>query len=370
MAGAGQSRIRVTFVLPSFAGGGAERVVLTLVRHLDRARFMPDLVVLNDSGPLRDTVPPDVTITNLERARLRDAWPRLGAALVGDGGDVIVPTISHINLAVLKMRTRFRPGTRVVVRESNTPSASLSSTRWPRLFRWLYRIYCPRADAVLCPSRRVAAEFERDFRIDPDRLTVLPHPVDVDAVRGPAEPVRREAGPGPRFVAAGRLTRQKGFDRLIDLMPTLGEDAHLTILGEGEDREALQAQARDSGVADRIALPGFQENPWAWFAGADAFLLPSRWEGMPNAALEALAAGTPVIASAEAGGVTEIDAAGGALTIVDSGDEFAEAMRRVAPRSGTGLRPSLLPARFGLDGVMAEFEALLHRVVAGPRPHP
>ena len=357
-----QDRIRVTFVLPSFAGGGAERVMLTLIRHLDRTRFTPTLVVLSGEGPLRDSVPDDLTVVDLERPRLRHAWFRLGDALRATSPDIVVPTISHINLAALMQRRRLAAGTRIVARESNTPSASLGATRWPRLYRWLYRRYCRRADAILCPSQSVSAEFVAAFGIDPARLVVLPHPVDVDRLRGHSASPERAPGAGLRFVAAGRLTRQKGFDRLIDAMPGLPDDTHLTIFGEGEDRTALVSRAKQRGVEDRVAFAGFSSNPWPYFAGADAFLLPSRWEGMPNAALESLAVGTPVIARSEAGGVTEIGAVAEALTIVENDNAFTAAMAGVLTRSDLLLRPSVLPERFALEAVMRDFEVLLSRV--------
>ena len=363
MAGNASGKICVAFVLPSFAGGGAERVILTLIRHLDRTRFTPTLVVLSGNGPLRDSVPDDLAVIDLERPRLRHAWFRLGRALREARPDIVIPTISHINLATLMQRRKLASGTRIIARESNTPSASLGATRLPRLYRWLYRRYCRRADAILCPSRRVSREFATAFDIEPGRLVVLPHPVDMERLRELAASPERVPGEGQRFIAAGRLTRQKGFDRLIDAMARLPKATHLTIFGEGEDRTALEARVVRREVGDRVSFAGFTSNPWAHFAGADAFLLPSRWEGMPNAALESLAVGTPVIARSEAGGVTEIGAA--ALTIVESDDAFVAAMANVHPRPDLTLRPSILPERFALDAVMREFEVLLSRVAAG-----
>lgn len=357
-------RIRVTFVLPSFAGGGAERVVLTLVAGLDRARFAPSLVVLQGEGPLQALVPEDIAVTDLERPRLRHAWRRLGPALRAHDPDIVVPTISHINLATLMSRRRLPARTRIIARESNTPSANLGATSWPRLYPWLYGRFCRKAQAILCPSRTIAKEFETEFAVDPNRLVVLPHPVDVDKIRTLAAQPERESGSGLRFVAAGRLTHQKGFDRLIDMLPALPPDSRLTIFGEGQDRDALVARAKDRKVDDRVTFAGFAQTPWPHYAGADAFLLPSRWEGMPNAALEALAVGTPVIARKEAGGVTEIGASDAGLKIVDSDDAFISAMASISPSEGQHLRNSLLPDRFTLASVIAEFEALLKRTVA------
>jgi glycosyltransferase involved in cell wall biosynthesis len=358
-------RTSVTFVLPSLAGGGAERVVLTLARHLDRARFAPALIVLHGTGPLREAIAPDIPVTDLGTPRLRHAWRRLGQALERVPGGVVIPTISHVNLAVLALRRHLPTGTRIIARESNTPSANLATTAWPGLMRWLYRRYFPAADAVLCPSQMVANEFSQDFGVKAERLVVLPHPVASDTIREAATPPLRKAGDGLRFVAAGRMARQKGFDRLIDLFADLPEDSHLTILGDGEQKEALQAQAARLGLMDRIDFPGFVANPWSCYAGADAFLLPSRWEGMPNAALEALAVGTPVIAWRGAGGVGEIGAAADALVLADGAPGFAEAMLQVPRHDGLTVRTSLLPARFTLPAVMHNFEALIDAVRSG-----
>ena len=355
-------KIRVTFVLPSFAGGGAERVVLTLLRYLNRTRFAPSLVVLSGEGPLRYAVPEDLSVTDLARPRLRHAWSNLGPALRATDPDIVLPTISHINLATLMQRRKLAPHTRIVARESNTPSASLGATRWPRLYRVLYRRYCRRADTILCPSQLVSDEFASAFDIAPDRLAVLPHPVDAVTIRAKSSVPQRVSGAGLRFVAAGRLTHQKGFDRLIEILPRLPSDTHLTLLGEGEDHATLMAQSERLGLRDRITFAGFVREPWPHYAGADAFLLPSRWEGMPNAALEALAVGTPVIARAEAGGVGEIESPG--LTIVGSGDSFADAMAQTTSAAASSSRTSLLPDRFTLRAVMREFEALLSRVAS------
>ena len=352
---------RIAFVLPSFAGGGAERVVLTLAGALPAARFDTHIVVLDGTGPLRGEVRDGLPVHDLGQARLRRGWPALGTCLRRLRPQVVVPTIVHLNLAVLGMRPCLGRGTRIYARESNTPSRSLESLSRPALFRWGCRRLYPRADGILCNARVVAGELARDFRVPRDRIHLIDNPVDTMRLRDAAAPAQRTPGPGARFVAAGRLTHQKGFDRLIDAMAHAGPESRLTILGEGPEREPLGRRVAALGLEGRVTLAGFEAVPWPHYAGADAFLLPSRWEGMPNAALEALACGTPVIATPEAGGIAEVaaDATAGVVAVVPIGTEFEAAMAAISPIPANGPRASLLPGRFELATVAPRLGALL-----------
>jgi len=353
--------LKVAFVLPSLAGGGAERVMLALAAGLDRARFSPHLVLFTRDGPLAGSLPGDLPLIDLAQPRLRRARPVLIAALREMRPEVVVSTFGYVNLALLAARRRLPAETRLVLREANLPSLSLRNARFGRLMAMGYRRWYRYADRVIATSQRMADEFADRFAVPRARLAVLPNPVDETALRAAAAKPTRTPGPGPRFVAAGRLVAQKGFDRLIAMFSEMTDDAQLTILGDGPERAALAQQAAALRWSGRLALPGFTPDPWPYYAGADAFLMPSRWEGMPNAALEALACGTPVIAAPEAGGIAELALAApaGSVTIAEAGALFVTAMRAVKPAAPTGPRASLLPTAHRIENAVAAFEAIL-----------
>lgn len=351
---------RVLFVLPSFEIGGSQRVLLTLLRHLDRSRYAPELVVFDISGGLRDMVPADVPMHDLRRPRLRDAIVALWGTARHVRPHIIFSTLGYVNLAVLGMR-RWLPGRpRIVVRESNLPSQALPALRH---YRWIaagYRALYPRADAIICQSHSIRKELTRDFGVRPAQAVLVRNPVDVESIRRRAVAATRAPGSGRRFVAAGHLIHQKGYDRLLEIFAQLPE-AELDIYGDGAERANLEAQVRRLRLGARVRLPGFaSQQLWSAMAGADCFVMPSRWEGMPNAALEALACGTPVLATPEAGGLTEVaeDAPPTAVTLAPM-EAFLDALRQVVPRTDAGLRPTLLPPAFTLSRAVQEFERVL-----------
>lgn len=344
------------FILPSFVGSGAERVLLSLFAGTLDHGVPARLIVFDADGPLARLVPPGAAVTVLHRPRLRSALPPLVGTLRRLRPAVVFSTLGYVNLALAAARPVLPRGLRLVLREANLPSLSLPNTPWPAAFRFGYRTLYRRADRVLATSQRMAGEFRRDFGVPADRLAVLPNPVDVAAIRAAAAPPERHPGPGLRLVAVGRLVRQKGFDRLPAVMAALPATAHLTIVGDGPDKASLAALAAQAGVAQRIVLAGYRTDVPRFLAGADALLLPSRWEGMPNAALEALACGTPVIGTPEAGGLVEVAAeAGGAVTIAEAGDGFTAAVSRLHPPGDASPRASLLPAAYERGAVVATF---------------
>jgi glycosyltransferase involved in cell wall biosynthesis len=356
----GVGRRRVAIVLPSFGGGGAERVLLTLATTLDLGRFQPEIIVLDGTGPWRSLVPKWIPVTDLDRKRIRNGMLPLAHALRRSRPDVAVSTIGALNLALLALKPLLPAGVRLIVREANTPHRHGRGDAARRFYRWIYPRLYRRADCVIVPAAYLARELPEDFGVAREKIALLHNPVDMTALKAAGRNPVRVPGPGVSFVAVGRLTPQKGFDRLLDMMAAVRSDAHLTILGEGPNRAALEAQVKRLGLTERVAMPGFRAEAPRYIAGADALLLPSRWEGLPNVALEALALGTPVIATLEAGGITEIAelAPAGSVIVAAPGRDFISAMRNM-PATPQRQRQSLLPQTFDLPEVAERFQRLI-----------
>jgi glycosyltransferase involved in cell wall biosynthesis len=170
-------------------------------------------------------------------------------------------------------------------------------------------------DAHVCVSRAAADFYASKTGAPTDKIFVIPNGIDMEAVAA-TKPVERARLTGTEtgrlaIVAVGRLDRQKGLDRLIDALAELPAEVRrerqiaVNFVGSGPEEVELKKQARRRGVEDLVTFHGWQPEPLAWIAAADALALPSRWEGMPNVLLEAMALGKPAIAT-DVEGVREL----------------------------------------------------------------
>jgi glycosyltransferase involved in cell wall biosynthesis len=202
-----------------------------------------------------------------------------------------------------------------------------------------------------------------------DKLVRIYNPVDVETVRGLAESTKMPyRGPGPHVMAMGRLQHEKAYDVLLRAFASVLNalpQAKLTILGEGPLEALLKKQALELGIDQAVAFPGFQKNPWPYMKHADLFVLASRFEGMPNALLEALALGTPVVATDCPGGVREIHKSAREIVLVPPEDHVALAAAIVAalskPVSGRSSAQQAAESLsdFDLQTVVREYSQLL-----------
>lgn len=365
--------MRVLCVGRDFAGGGAERVQLTLLHHLDRTKLNLRLFYLRNEGAFRHLVPEDLAPRYAagggESLKARGLGVLSALTALARQADVLfaLQDGTPIYLSILAGRLARRP---VVAWIHNTWTAKLKQvSSWHRpASAFLY----PMGASFIGVSDGVTADMAAFAPRLRHRMLTLPSPIPLREILADAEaPLpawARAIFAKPTVLGVGRLVSAKGFDVLVPAFHEVvreGLDLNLLILGEGPERSALEAQARALGVADRVFLPGFEANPYPYFRHAKMFVLSSRYEGFALVLLEALALGAPVVAMDCPSGPRELLENGrfGVLVPPGSGTALATAIRELAssPEQEARLRSvgPLRAARHDASCVSVRFEQVL-----------
>tara|TARA_Y100000588_G_C13986268_1_gene809475 strand:- start:189 stop:827 length:639 start_codon:yes stop_codon:yes gene_type:complete len=201
--------------------------------------------------------------------------------------------------------------------------------------------------------------------VRPHKVLVIFNPVNVRELLKNSAPTKKHTMEGFRLVACGNLTYQKGFDRLLNWFADLQvTNASLVVVGDGPEKSKLLTMQRVLGLEKHVSFVGEQKNPWVWMAGADLMVLSSRWEGMPNVALEALACGTPVVACEEIGAIGELRklSGSGSVSIFSSVEDLRKIITQISRNQRDPEMRSLLPTEFDIDTVSARFSSIVESI--------
>ncbi len=357
---------QLTLVIHSLEGGGAERTLAGMANHW--AESGDDVTLVTLASPERDAYEIAASVRRVCLAGMQDSTnalqavvnnfkrlARLRRAIREAQGDAVISFTDKMN--VLTLLASMGLGQRMIICERVDPRHHAMGRSWSFL-RW--RTY------AWCDTLVVQTEGVRDYfrRFVPDaKIRVVANAVQPGA-NDQTEHVSRE----PWIIAIGRLEKQKGFDLLIEAFARITEkhpDWRLKILGEGSQRNALGDQIRSLGLDQSVELCGWVESPDAWLRKAEFFVLSSRYEGFPNALLEAMAAGVPAVSFACDSGPSEIirHEIDGLLVPADDVQQLAQAIDRMIlnpkERAAFGQRALEVAERFSRDRFFQCWESIL-----------
>lgn len=324
------SKERLAFFLPGLYDGGAERIMLNLANGITSRGYPVDLVLARAEGPFMDEVPSSVRLVDLNATRVVSSTPALIRYLRRERPAALLSILYANYIAVWAKRLAGVP-LRVILGEHNTLSSAVRGSNdlrlhlYPSLAKWFY----PWADGIVAVSGGVADDLAKSTKIPRERIQVIYNPIVTpdlfEKSKASIEHAWFKHGEPPVLLAVGRLTRQKAFDILIQAFAQVRKNypVRLMILGEGEERLALETMIKENDLEKDISMPGFLPNPYPYMAHAAAFVLSSKWEGLPTVIVEAMALGTPIISTDCPSGPREIlmDGKYGQLVPVD--DPFA-----------------------------------------------
>jgi len=287
--------VRVCFLIDELAAAGTETQLLALIRHLDRARVRPYLVLLRGEAPLSRQLEPDgCPVLRLGVGSLRSPRTALRAMrfiqfLWREQIDVV--QVYFPDSSYFGVMAAWLAGVRHRLRTRNIGHWL---TRTHRLLGRAINVFTTATVANCEAARR---SLLADEKPSPESVFVLPNGVDLDRFLTMPVPT----GPARCVGAVANLRHVKGLDVLVNAAARLKDDFPdlcFRVAGEGDERANLERQVRGAGLEGRFFLPGSQGDIPAFLAGLDVAVLASRAEGMSNAVLEYMAAARPIVATA------------------------------------------------------------------------
>lgn len=302
---------KILFVSSTLGGGGAERVMTSIIDATSMYNDYDVLLLLlkNSTQSYVDTLPKNVKIIRLNIiGRIRNNIIKVIIEILK-----IHPSICFLGLDKFnRLFAIFLPflkifGIKFIVRETNVLSEHFGNPNWitKLYYRFLYNKY----DTIIAQSKDMAEDLANNWKVKKNRIALINNPIDYNKVltQSLKEDINCFDQTKINIVAVGRLSYQKGFDILIDRISKVDTSKiRIYIIGEGDERSNLEKMIEKYELKDVIILLGFKSNPYPYIRKADALILSSRYEGFPNVLLESCSLGTPVFCNSCKGGINEI----------------------------------------------------------------
>jgi len=302
----GLSLLHVAFFIPSFGDGGVERNFVNTACGLADRGCRVDFITNRFDGAYLAALRPAITCVELNGEATDDAsYRRFMDYLRTYRPDVLISGKDHANHTALAAGSATAVSTKLVMYLGTVVSASQYWSPFGQRQRKVREVQAtyPQADGLIAVSDGVARDTARIIGCPRDHIRTIRSsvitPEFFDQLQAPIEHPWLIDKPVPVVIAMGRLARVKNFDDLLRAFARLRRrrPLRLIIAGQGRMRRVLERQARRLNIAADVDLIGFVANPYPLLAAADLFVLSSRYEGLGNVLVEAVAAGLPVVAT-------------------------------------------------------------------------
>lgn len=296
---------RISIVLHDLRGGGAEKMMVRLANQLVEDGDDIDMILITGGGENKPYLDDRVNLIELQCHRTLNAFAPLRKALKTCRPDGVLSALTHINVISAIVCFSLGWSKKLSVSERNAFSldkkvnANAVMKAAYAVAPWIYRVL---PNPVIAVSKGVADDLIATTVVRERDVVTAPNPVitkeTIEAAKHEPQHPWLVDKQTKVIVSVGRLAYQKGFDMLIDVFYKVHKtvDCRFIIFGEGELRQNLQSQIDSLGLTECVSMPGYTANPLAEMNAADLFVLSSRFEGSPNAIVEAMSVGTSVVA--------------------------------------------------------------------------
>ncbi len=354
---------KLMFIIPSLVDGGAEKVLVEIVNHLDATKYEISLVLFEKKGVYLSSIPNYVKIYSLKKksrysvikliVRLTKLFRRIKP-------DTALSFMEYADLIAIYAKLLSLHKFNVIISIHNYLSSDLLYDRYRSIKSFLCRNTFKYADNVIVPSQGLKYDLTENYKLSSEKIKVIYNPLDLKEITN----LKKAAFMNDKFskyiIACGRLTKQKDYPHLLKAYSLIYKNIEekLVILGEGEDEEKLNQLVKKLGIQGMVFFLGFQKNPYKFMKNATIFVLSSLWEGFAIVIAEAMACAVPVISTDCPSGPGEIITNGENGILVTPGNEkdLADAML-------TLIRHKELRKKFSEEGKKRSEDFMIEKIL-------
>lgn len=300
-------KIKILFFIPTLGHGGAERVLINLVNHMDQDKFDITIQTMFDVGIYQSQIKEGIRYIGGHKRYFRGntvvmkllSPKRLYKHFIKEDYDIIVSYLEGPSARVVSGCTN--PSARLISWIHIEQNTLQYASKTFRNTKEAMRCY-DRFDRIVCVSETIKEDFKKIFSWK-KYIDVIYNTVESDVIKEKSQEAVEDIifnKDEINLVSVAKLMHTKGYDRLVNITKRLKDDGlpvHTYIVGKGEEQAALEKQIEECGVKENWTFVGFKSNPYKYVKAADLYICSSRREGFSTAVTEALIVGTPVVST-------------------------------------------------------------------------
>ena len=351
---------KILIILPSLAAGGAERVMSFVAQNINADQFDSHLLIIGNKSESIYAFN-EIHTTFLNKKRVLYAIPALILFLLKKKPNIVVSSIGHLNTLMALLSPIFYK-TKFIIREASVISSiqqfSVNKKSWINWINIFSKISYSWIDCVICQSRDMAEDFRCLYNIHNDKLVIINNPITN------ITPVKelKSKNNCTKYITIGRLSKEKGHERILNILSKKKKDFHYTIIGNGPEKENILEQVKILGLVSKVTYISHTNNVNKYLKLNDLFLQGSYVEGFPNAVLESCVVGTPVLAFNAPGGTKEIIEHGVNGFIVETEAEYLDYLNTDIDWNPKVVSESV-KKKFNKKNILHQYEQLFNQVL-------
>jgi glycosyltransferase involved in cell wall biosynthesis len=311
---------KIVFILPNLLTGGTQRAMVNVANGLAKTEFEIIFIITNKISKNYSNNPhiEKKMVSNFDENRFKTIfldcdgvkWSifKIRKELRKENPDILFTSLSYFNLYLSIFRFLIPKKILLIARETNILSVKHEKIKYKRATNFIYKLAYKNIDFVVCQSEDMKNDLIDNFGVISTKTIVINNPVDTkEIIKKSCENDIRIDESFFNIISVGHLTKQKGHGLLISAVSRLDDkNIKLNIIGRGVLLNQLQKKVIDLKLENQVEFFGFQENPFKLIKKCNLFVLPSKFEGFPNALIEAGVIGIPLVANNCKGGINEI----------------------------------------------------------------